>query len=107
VSGLDVWRKIREDGSTGLLALLAGVTAAVRGGFTVPEIVRLRWRLRETRAELAAARADLGIYLASCLSAGGTVEPTDEQTVRRCQRIDALLAQERRLMDDLSEVSER
>jgi len=103
---LDVWRKIREDGSTGLLALVAGVAAVVRGGHAVPEIVRLRWRLRDTRANLAAAHADLGTYLASCLSAGRTVEPTDEQAIRRCQRIEALLAEERRLLDDLAGVSE-
>jgi hypothetical protein len=107
VSQINVWRKIREDGSTGLLVVLAGVAAAVRGGLTAPELLRLRWRLRDTRAELAAARADLGRYLASCLHAGGAVEPTDEQAVRRCQRIDALLAEERRLMDDLSGGSER
>lgn len=106
VSRLDVWRKIREDGSTGLLAVFAAVVGAVRGGRSVPEIVRLRWRLRNTRADLAAAHADLGTYLASCLSAGGVVEPTDEQVVRRCRRIDALLAEERRLMDDLAGVAE-
>lgn len=105
LSGPNVWRKIREDGTTGLLALFAGAAAAVRGGLSAPDLLRLRWRLRDTRAELAAARADLGNYLASRLSAGGTIEPSDEQAVRRCQRIEALLAEERGLLDDLSGLS--
>lgn len=103
---MDAWRKIREDGSTGLLALIAGVATAVRGGRSVPELLRLRWRLRDTRAELAAAYADLGAYLASRLTEGEPVEPTDEQALRDCRRIDALLAQERRLLDELARVPE-
>lgn len=104
---MDVWRRIREDGSTGLLAVLAGAVAVVRGGRAVPDLVRLRWRLHDTRAGLAAAYADLGMYLASRLTADQTVEPTDEQAIRRCQRIDALLAEERRLLDDLARVPDR
>jgi hypothetical protein len=103
---MDVWRRIREDGSTGLLAVLAGVVAVVRGGRAVPDLVRLRWRLRDTRAELAAAYADLGVYLASRLASERAVEPTDEQAIRGCQRIDSLLAEERRLLDDLARVPE-
>lgn len=103
---MDVWRRIREDGSTGLLAVLAGVVGVIRGGRAVPDIVRLRWRLRDTRAELAAAYADLGIHLASRLTSDQSVEPTDEQAIRGCQRIDALLAEERRLLDDLARVPE-
>ncbi len=103
---MDVWRKIREDGSTGLLAVLAGVVGVIRGGRAVPDIVRLRWRLRDTRAELAAAYADLGIHLASRLTSEPLVEPTDERAIRGCQRIDALLAEERRLLDDLARVPE-
>jgi hypothetical protein len=104
---MNVWQKIREDGSTGFLAVAAGIAAAVRGGRDVPEILRLRWRLRDTRAALSAAYADLGTYLASRLTAGGTVEPTDPRALSDCERIDALLAEERRLVDDLSRVAER
>ncbi len=104
---MNVWRKIREDGSTGLLAVVGGVVAAVRGGLAVPDLLRLRWRLRDTRADLAAAYAELGMYLASCLGSGGSVQPTDEQAVWRCQRIETLLAEERRLQDALSREGDR
>lgn len=98
---LDVWRKIREDGSTGLAAVLAGVSAAVRGAHAVPELLRLRWRLRDTRAELASAYADLGRLLAPRLTADATVDPSDEQAKRCCRRIELLLAEERRVRDEL------
>lgn len=104
---MDVWQKIREDGSAGFFAVVAGIAAAIRGGRDVPEILRLRWRLRDTRTALSAAYADLGTYLASRLTAGETVEPADQRALRECERIDALLAEERRLLDDLSRVAER
>lgn len=103
---MTVWRKIREDGSTGLLAVLAGAIATVRGGLAMSEVLRLRWRLRDTRSELTAAYVELGMYLASCLAAGESVQLTDEQAVRRCQRIEALLMEERRLQDALTREGE-
>ncbi len=99
---VDAWRKIREDGSTGLLALLSGVSATIRGGRSVPQTLRLRWSLRETRADLEAAYGELGKYLADALNAGGSVEAVDEQARGLCRRIDELLATERRLRDELS-----
>ncbi|MFZ5863619.1 MAG: hypothetical protein ACOYXR_12345 [Nitrospirota bacterium] len=96
---VDVWRKIREDGSTGFLALLAG---AIRGGRALPETLRLRWNLRDTRVELDAAYAELGEYLTEALHAGGAVEPNDERARGLCGRIDELLAAEQRLRDELS-----
>lgn len=99
---VDAWRKIREDGSTGLLALLGGVSATIRGGRSLPQTLRLRWSLRETHAELEAAYAELGKYLADALNAGGSVEAADEPARETCRRIDALLATERRLREELS-----
>jgi hypothetical protein len=99
---VDTWRKIRDDGSTGLLALLSGVSATIRGGRSLPQTLRLRWSLRETHAELEAAYAELGKYLADVLNAGGSVEAADEQARDVCRRIDELLATERRLRDELS-----
>lgn len=101
-----LWRKIRDDGSTGLLAVLAGAVATVRGGLSMSDVLRLRWRLRDTRSELTAAYVDLGMYLASCLADGESVQLTDEQAVRRCQRIEALLTEERRLQDALTREGE-
>jgi hypothetical protein len=98
----DTWRKIREDGSTGLLALLSAVSATIRGGRSLPQTLRLRWSLRDTRAELDAAYVDLGKYLDNVLAAGGAVEAADEQARGLCRRIDELLATERRLRDELS-----
>jgi hypothetical protein len=99
---VDTWRKIRDDGSTGLLALLSGVSATIRGGRSLPQTLRLRWSLRETHAELEAAYAELGKYLADVLNAGGSVEAADERARDVCRRIDELLATERRLRDELS-----
>jgi hypothetical protein len=99
---VDAWRKIREDGSTGFLALLSGVAGAIRGGRSFPDVLRLRWRLRETRAELGSAYAALGNVLADALKAGGSVEPADEQARRLCGRIDELVAAERRLREELA-----
>jgi hypothetical protein len=99
---VDTWRKIREDGSTGLLALLSAVSATIRGGRSLPQSLRLRWSLRETRAELDAAYGDLGKYLDTVLTAGGAVEAADEQARNHCQRINELLATERRLREELS-----
>jgi hypothetical protein len=99
---VDTWRKIREDGSTGLLALLSAVSEAIRGGRSLPQGLRLRWSLRETRAELDAAYADLGKYLDNVLTAGGAVASEDEHARGLCRRIDELLATERRLREELS-----
>lgn len=103
---VDAWRKIREDGATGLIAVLNGVAAAFRGGRSVPETLRLRWRLRDTRSELGAAYAELGRLLADALNAGTAVPPTDEAASRLCRQIDALLAEERRLVEDLAREAE-
>jgi hypothetical protein len=99
---MDVWRKIRDDGSTGFLALLSAVSEAIRGARSLPQTLRLRWSLRETRGELDAAYVDLGKYLDNVLTAGGAVEAEDEQARIHCRRIDELLATERRLREELS-----
>jgi hypothetical protein len=99
---VDVWRKIRDDGSTGILALISAVSAAIRGGRSLPQSLRLRWSLRETRAELDAAYVELGNYLDNVLTAGGAVEVADEQARSHCRRIDELLTTERRLREELS-----
>lgn len=99
---VDVWRKIREDGSTGLLAMLSGVAGAIRGGGSMAEVLRRRWRLRETREQLGDAYAELGRHVADALTAGGSMETTDEQARRLCRRIDDLLAVERDVRDELA-----
>jgi hypothetical protein len=103
---VDVWRKIREDGSTGLLAVLSGIAGAIRGGGSLPEVLRRRWRLRETREQLADAYAELGKHVADTLTAGGSVETTDDQARRLSHRIDELLAVERQVREELARGNE-
>jgi hypothetical protein len=99
---MDVWKKLREDGPLGLYAVLGGVRAVVRRGGSLPAGLRLRWRLREIDAELDAAYEALGRHIAAQLTAGGTVEPSDAEARRSCQRIDALRAEAKRLRDELA-----
>jgi len=103
---VDVWRKIREDGSAGLLAVLSRVAGVIRGGGSMSEVLRRRWRLRETREQLGDAYAELGKHVADALNAGGSVETADEQARRLCHRIDELLAVERQVRDELAPGSE-
>ncbi|MBI3607946.1 MAG: hypothetical protein HY207_08270 [Nitrospirae bacterium] len=99
---MDMWKKIREDGSLGLHAVFGGLGAVVRRGGAMPEFIRLRWRLRETSADAEAAYEALGRYIASQLTAGAATDPSDEETQRYCRRIEALRAEERRLQEELA-----
>jgi len=99
---MDVWKKLREDGALGFQAVVRGVRASVRRGGAVPDLVRLRWRIRENRAALDSAFEDLGRYLSTRLIAGGAVEPSDDEVRTRCQHIAMLRMEERRLEDEWS-----
>ncbi len=99
---MDVWKKIREDGSLGLYTMLGGLGTVVRRGGAMPEFIRLRWRLRQTSADVEVAYEALGRYIASQLTAGGVTDPSDEEAQRYCRRVEALRAEERRLQEELA-----
>jgi len=99
---MDVWKKLREDGTVGFQAVARGVRGSIRRGGAVPDLLRLRWRLRENRAELDRAYEELGRYLSTRLTVSGTVEPSDDEVRARCQHIAALRMEERRLEDEWS-----
>jgi hypothetical protein len=99
---MDVWKKIREDGSLGLYTVLGGLGTVVRRGGAMPEFIRLQWRLRQTSADVEAAYEALGRHIASQLTAGGVTDPSDEETQRYCRRVEALRAEERRLQEELA-----
>jgi hypothetical protein len=99
---MNVWKKIREDGTLGLYAVVGGLGAAGRRGAALPGFLRLRWRLRETDAALDAVYEEFGRLIAGRLNAGGVIEPADDQAQQYCRRIESLLAEARRLRDELA-----
>lgn len=103
---LSVWNKLRTDGATGLLVFLGLVSTAFRRGERIPAVVKIRWRLRETEAELDQAYEGLGRDLAVRLGAGHVIEPADEPIARHIQKIDALHAHERRLREVLTQMTD-